>query len=209
MKFAAPPVKTSQHQSASTLPTLAEITRRRKTRPTLLSLTSAKRRRSGAQSPLATGARPPPATGAQPPPASGARLSPASSARSLPAAGAQSPPAAGAQSLPAFGAQPTRTSRTQSPPASGARPPITIKRDRPITPDIERTRSFMPPIPWFPPPLISSLRRTPEKSSIATQTNSYKNGIDVAIQTKRRGGKARKALFNNNLLRLNNNPERS
>ncbi|XP_070168182.1 uncharacterized protein [Polyergus mexicanus] len=97
--------KIPRQSSVSTLPTLAEITRRRKTRPTPLSQTSAKRRRTGARSPPAKGAQSPPAQGIQSPPAKGAQSPPAKGARSPPILGTQSPSAQGARPPPAPGAQ--------------------------------------------------------------------------------------------------------
>ncbi|XP_070166981.1 uncharacterized protein [Polyergus mexicanus] len=265
--------KTPRTKNASTLPSVAEIALRRKTRPTPLHLTAAKRRRIGARSPPTFGARSPPSHGARSPPALGARSPPSHGARSPPALGARSPPSHGARSPPALGARSPPSLEARSPPALGARPPPTFgvrpppaaggqptlplvtvdltlsasstsarnelpvpevplprrkknearllalfgasppksttgqgtKKDRPITPDIDRSRSITPPIPWYPPPLISPLRRTPPKESIATQTSSIRIGIDAATQTKRRGGKARKLLFNNNNQTRNRN----
>ncbi|XP_070171364.1 uncharacterized protein [Polyergus mexicanus] len=246
--------KTPRTKSASTLPTVAEIALRRKTRPTPLHLTAAKRRRIGARSPISHGARSPPGLGAQSPPSHGARSPPvlgarspiSHGARSPPGLGAQSPPSHGARSPPVLGARspishgarsppglgaqspPSHDARWDEPPAPGAPLPgrkktkarlLTLfgasppksttvqgtKRDRPITPDIGRPRSTTPPVPWYPPPLISPLRRTPQKRDSTTQTNPGQTGIDVATQTKRRGGRARKALINNNNQTLNRN----
>ncbi|XP_070171532.1 uncharacterized protein, partial [Polyergus mexicanus] len=112
--------KIPRQSSVSTLPTLAEITRRRKTRPTPLSQTSAKRRRTGARSPPAIGAQSPPGKGARPPPVLGVQSPPAKGARPPPAKGAQSPPAKGARSPPALGTQLPSTKGAQPPPAPGA-----------------------------------------------------------------------------------------
>ncbi|XP_029661951.1 proline-rich receptor-like protein kinase PERK2, partial [Formica exsecta] len=254
------PCKTPRIESIISLPTVAEIALRRKTRPTPLHFTSAKRRRVGVHPPPTSGARSPPSTGARSPPATGARSPPGSKARSPPAAGARPPPTTGAQSPPATSAPSPPITGAQSPPVTGARSPINLgtvdltlgasppsakdkpsapgallprkkrskdrlqalfgasppkpitghsgskaKRDRPITPDIKRPRSITPPIPWYPPPLVSPLRRTPIKRDSTTQTSPRKTGIDAATQTKRRGGRARKVLVNNNYQTVNRN----
>ncbi|XP_029673646.1 extensin-like, partial [Formica exsecta] len=230
------PCKTPRIESIISLPTVAEIALRRKTRPTPLHFTSAKRRRVGVHPPPTSGARSPPSTGARSPPGSKARSPPATGARPPPTTGAQSPPATGARSPInlgtvdlTLGASPP--SARDKPPAPGAllprkkrskdrlqalfgaSPPKPItghsgskaKRDRPITPDIKRPRSITPPIPWYPPPLVSPLRRTPIKRDSTTQTSPRKTGIDAATQTKRRSGRARKVLVNNNYQTLNRN----
>ncbi|XP_070155844.1 uncharacterized protein [Polyergus mexicanus] len=183
--------KTPRTKSASTLPTVAEIALRRKTRPTPLHLTAAKRKRIGARSPPALGARSPPSHGARSPPALGARSPPAFGVRPPPAAGGQpthplvtidltlgaSPTSAGDEP-PAPGAPLPGRKKTEARLLAlfGASPPKSTtgqgtKRDRSITPDIGRPRSTTSPVPWYPPPLISPLRRTPLKESIATQTS--------------------------------------
>lgn len=135
---------------------------------------------SAARSPPASGAQSPPASGAQSPRTTGVQLPDPPSAQPLhplvtvdltlgasPPSARDEPPAPGAplpkkrktetrlQAL--FGVSPPKSTTGHS--GSG------IKRDRPITPDIGRPRSTTPPIQWYPPPLISPLRRTPLKKA--------------------------------------------